>query len=398
MGIYQLIFPVLMLGMAVSSFAIQSAISKYTAEYVAIDGTPYRGRCFLSAGILFSLLLSLAFSFALYYFSDPIATVIIGETKCGPLLQLLAWTIPFSSLHSCFNGYFYGLKKAAIPALSQIIEQFFRVIGVYLFVRLLLANGEAITPIVAVYGILFGEIAAVFFTIHAYGISNLKKPSLLSFVQLLRFCVPLSINRVLLSFFQSAESILIPGRLQAFGMSAKESLSLFGVINGMALPVIMFPSVFTNSLSVMLLPSISEAAATHNDKRIHYLLVRTSCLCTLTGLFFSLIFCFSGNWFGTVIYGNSVSGEYITALGWLCPVLFLSIALNSILNGLGKTRVTLFLNVFGSCIRLCGIVFGIPVYGIHSYLISLLLSYFSVCILSILFFIVKNKKKSVMVN
>lgn len=71
--------------------------------------------------------------------------------------------------------------------------------------------------------------------------------------------LPLTCNRILLSICQSAEAILIPMKLRDFGYTNSDSLSVYGILTGMVFSTILFPCVLSNSLSVMLLPAISEA-------------------------------------------------------------------------------------------------------------------------------------------
>ena len=49
-----------------------------------------------------------------------------------------------------------------------------------------------------------------------------------------------------------------------------KALSLYGVLTGMALPCILFPSALTNSISVMLLPTVAELQASQNAKHFCY--------------------------------------------------------------------------------------------------------------------------------
>ena len=65
--------------------------------------------------------------------------------------------------------------------------------------------------------------------------------------EILTFSLPLSTNRVCLSLLQSAESICIPLRLQAFGLARSAALSSYGTLTGMALPLVLFPSAVTNA-------------------------------------------------------------------------------------------------------------------------------------------------------
>ena len=77
---------------------------------------------------------------------------------------------------------------------------------------------------------------------------------------MLVFSVPLTFNRLLMHILQSCESILIPAQLILYGYSQNESISIYGILTGMALPFILFPAALTNSLSIMLLPEVSGAS------------------------------------------------------------------------------------------------------------------------------------------
>lgn len=77
-------------------------------------------------------------------------------------------------------------------------------------------------------------------------------------MNIIKLSGPVIFNRVLVSLLQSIESALIPMMFVLYGMSAKEALSAYGLITGMALPVVLFPVTFVNSFSMMLLPAVSK--------------------------------------------------------------------------------------------------------------------------------------------
>ena len=85
---------------------------------------------------------------------------------------------------------------------------------------------------------------------------------------LMALAFPLMGNRLVLNLLQSLDAVFIPDRLNMFGLTGSEALRVYGVLTGMALPFILFPSAITNSLSVMLLPAVAEAQALGNSARI----------------------------------------------------------------------------------------------------------------------------------
>ena len=73
--------------------------------------------------------------------------------------------------------------------------------------------------------------------------------------------LPLMGNRLILNLLAGAEAVWIPNRLQMSGLSDAEAFSVYGILTGMALPFILFPSAITNSIAVLLLPSVAKDQA-----------------------------------------------------------------------------------------------------------------------------------------
>lgn len=365
LGIYQLVFPILALCLALCTGGIQTAISKFTAEY---DGlTP------LACGICICMTLSAGCAFILYRHAPWLAAHIVSEPACEPLLRIISLSLPFACLHACFNGYYYGKNKTAIPALSQLFEQVVRVFSVYLFYLIQTEKAAAMTPALAMWGTVCGEMAAALFCLTTFRFQRIRL-SLPVTKRLICFAAPLTGSRVTLNLFASAEAILIPSALTAFGCDRADALSVFGTLTGMAMPVIMLPTVLTGSLSVLLLPAISGAAVKGDRKQIAQTIRRTVELCVILGLGCTLAFLLFGHFVGSLLFGSELAGSYIVSLGFMCPFLFLAGTLSSILHGLDLTLYTFLLNLLGCGIRLFAIYVLVPHFGLYVYLWSMLLS------------------------
>ena len=126
MGIYQLISPVLALTFALTVSGIQTAISKYVAAETATRDYKSSFRT-LWAGFLLAMALSVVCAACIYLRADYIAAAFLLERRTAPLLRIIALSIPMATVHSCINGYFYGIRKTAVPAISQLAEQLCRV-------------------------------------------------------------------------------------------------------------------------------------------------------------------------------------------------------------------------------------------------------------------------------
>ena len=276
LGVYQMVFPIHSIAFALCCGAIQTSISRLVARNEQL------GRAALRTGLFISLSISAVLTLLIWQASPWLARFVLLEPACGPLLPVMALSIPFSSIHACICGYYYGMKRTAVPALSQMAEQLVRMGAVFLMVQVLTENGRPVTVSVAVWGMMIGEAASAVYSYLTYAASEtgkLKRQTgrqpenrQASFFQmagpLMAMAVPLMGNRLILNCLQSLEAIFVPNRLIAFGLSHSDALSLYGVLTGMALPFIFFPSAVTNSLAVVLLPTVAEAQARDNSSRI----------------------------------------------------------------------------------------------------------------------------------
>ena len=169
---------------------------------------------------------------------------------------------------------------------------------------------------------------------------------------------PLTMNRTAIALLQGIDATSIPVCLKLSGCTSSESLRIYGVLTGMALPCILFPSALTNSLSVMLMPAVAQEQCSGSVSSLHRLILRAIGGCFTLGLISCFFFLITGNFIGNT----------------LCPFLYTNTALSSILNGLGKSFLTLLINIIGLSIRLFSIYIVIPESGIQGYLWGLLIS------------------------
>ena len=271
LGLYQLIFPVFSLCLALSSSGIQTAISRYVAS-------AKQSRIFLWSGMLLSVFFAGVLTIFVYLLAPWIASEILKESRATELLQLASLAFVPSAIHACFNGYYYGKKNSIPPAICQIVEQLARVLGTFLIYQVLTEEGRPLEPIHAVWGLFIGELAGLlvnmtsYLFLHPVTSSKENRIALTKLVAPMKMlgimAIPLTLNHVLMTLSHSLEHILLPQQLMLFGYSSDEALGHFGILTGMALSVIFFPSAITNSLSVLLLPRISETKSRGDTRAV----------------------------------------------------------------------------------------------------------------------------------
>lgn len=397
-GLYQLIFPIYALGFSFASAGIETAISRCTARKISLNQKSDALRI-LYIGLTISLSLSFLTLFVLQSQASYLSVYILGDARCEALLTVIFYALPFAAVHSCICGYYFGLKQTKIPASSQLVEQIMRVGSVYMIYQFMDSHHRQTSILFAVFGIVIGEFCSAFFCIHCFASEKKKphKPETVSRIstltrELLTLSIPLTSSRILLNVLQSIESISIPLRLQQFGYSTSEALSNYGVLTGMALPCVLFPSAITNSVSTMLLPTVAEIQATKNYTPLKKLIGKVCFYCILLGSACCLVFFLLSNWIGEILFHSDLAGIYLKTLAWLCPFLYLNSTLASITNGLGKANISFLINTIGLAIRIAGVLFFIPIIGMNGYLWGLLLSQALTCLLYVfhLFFFLKK--------
>lgn len=383
MGIIQLTGPVSAMVYSISAAGMQTAISKCVSS---ISHTEDKKRHrFLYWGLCCSLVLSCICSYVVYRYADLFAIRFLKEIRTASILRILALSYPLSAIHACVNGYFLGKQKTLLPAISQLTEQLVRVSTVYICCTSFIATKDTPELSFTAWGVFMGEAAALCVVFIGLFFGKKQKNKRLSLVPhpsneqhilrpLLKMSIPLSFNRLAVNFLQSIEAVRIPFMLQAYGLSNKEALSTYGILTGMAFPVIFFPSAFTGALSVMLLPTVSKAHSKNDKDRIHTLTTQVTSLVVFVGFLFGLLFFMFSDYIGTNLFKEPLAAAYIRALCMLCPLMYLNGVCTGILQGMGKALHIFFINISGLCLRLLFVFISIPRFGIRGYFIGLLIS------------------------
>lgn len=399
LGVYQLLAPITALTFSLCCAGLQTAISKYVAGETTTHDYKASGHVLLT-GLFLALSTSACCSILIYHHSETIASHFLLEPRTASMLRILSLSIPMEAVHSCINGYFYGVKKASIPAGTQLVEQVSRVGCVFFFCSRLTAAGGVPSIQLAVLGLVTGECAASLVSIIAiyfrfYRLSSMgnsflakavsvsPKSLLLIARRLLAMALPLSANRIILNALQSIEAVYIPNRLQLYGFSVADSFRVLGVLNGMAMPLILFPNALTGSLSVLLLPVVAEADSTGQKAVIEKAVSKTIRCCAVLGVCCTIFFLLSGRFLGTFLFHSPLAGQFIITLSFICPFLYLNTTLSGIMHGLGKAVAIFLISVSSLFIRLI-FVFGIMTHvGIKGYMWGILASQMYTCFLTV---------------
>ncbi len=385
MGLYQLLFPIYMLLWAASSAGIALSIAKLTAAEVS-KGQEGNAVHILRVSLLISLPFSLLLAALLFIFAPFVSKYYIHEPVTELSLRILACCVPFMSTACCLRGYFQGHQEMSITALAQIVEQVARMTAIYLLAGLLIPMGTQYICALGVIGMCAGEVFSLIMSYIAYKFKRHHTPMTpitlqrkTTLKQLLALSIPITANRFLTSGLSSFENILIPINLQKYGMTSHEALGLYGKFSGMALPLLLFPSMVTSSLATALVPAISEAVATKDKPLLQRTIGRAIQFSSLIGIGATTLFLSFPKEIAVTCYGREDVGILLKWLALVCPFLYLQNILTGTMNGLGMQKQTFKINMIGSILCIITITLSVPVKGIIGFVLAMLLQSSFVC-------------------
>ena len=195
---------------------------------------------------------------------------------------------------------------------------------------------------------------------------NKNRGSRKGYREIIRISAPLTASRYLNSGLRTGENMLTVRALGAF--SSEGALSQFGMLKGMALPLLFFPSSLLQSVSLLLIPEMSEAQVKNENYKIKYAVEKVMKLCFCCSFFLSVLFFTLAGPLGRLIYGSEEISFLLRALSPLIPFMYIDSICDGMLKGLDKQKLCSFLMVSDSAARLLFIPFIVSRFGLLGFL------------------------------
>lgn len=324
----------------------------------------------------------------LFAFAPTLGGGLLGDQRTVLPLRILALSLPLLSLSCCCRGYFLATRNALKPCLGQLCEQFCSMGFAVLFLPRTAHNMTAACCTLAA-GMALGELAGCLViwaflrqdlrTAHPSHCENRNVP----LRSILSISLPIALGYDLRSALIAVENMLIPAGLKQCGSSYAQSLAAYGIVKGIALPTIQFPSAFLAAFSLLLIPEISHSRAAGQSGDIRSMADRVFCICLRFSLPVTCLFACFGPDIGRLLYGNPDAGQMLRLLCPLVPFMYLDSIVDAMLKGMDEQMYSLKVNLSDSCLRIVLMVVLLPRLGIYGYLAALYTSILYNAILSI---------------
>ena len=276
MAYYQSAYTVYTLLLTLATAGFPTALAKLVSEKMAIGD--YKGANKVFRVSYITLFITGIIGFSVFFFGAEMIVAQMDNPGAYYAMLAISPALLFVPVMSSYRGYFQGKRDMNKIAISQILEQIFRVIlGLSLAFILMEQFGAKEGAAGAISGATIGSIASLLYLLMAYTLTrkerklevqkskNFKEENVSRILKrLLIVAVPITIGSAVMPLVNLVDNYIVIDRLQAGGYSSSEALVLYGQLTGMAMSIINLPSVITVALSMSLVPAISAAIATKN--------------------------------------------------------------------------------------------------------------------------------------
>lgn len=384
MGLYQLVLAVYALFVTLATAGVSVAATRLMAEELSRGRAEARGMLvrLLAAGLGLGAFAMVA-QFGL---AGLAAAWWLGDARAAGALRAAAFGMPWMAVSAVLRGFFIARRRVEPNVLSQLAEQTVRIGVVYVVLEQGILrgweNGRKCTAVLAATALSEAVSACMMLLFYhrearrCFAREKARRPRDPA-RRLWDILWPVEGGRCLASALHTAENMLVPAcltvcLLDAGGRSA--AVAQYGSLKGMALPLLTFPFGLLGSLSVLLMPEITQAHIRGERARLDCLLDR---MLRLTGCFSALVgalFWVWGEPLALLLYHSQEAGFYLRVLGPAMPLMYLESMVDGAMKGMGEQKAVFRYSLWDAVLRIAGVLLLLPRWGMKGFLWVILLS------------------------
>ena len=377
-GVFGLISSIFVFAITFANSGINLATTRIVGEEID-KGNFNESKIALKKCIVYSLFFGLFACILLFIFSDFISTTLLHNKLSKYPVYIMAISLPFISVTSVFYGYFSGIRKTYKTSITQIFSTLIKFIIVYLFFY---TNPSSNIERSCTFLILANTISSILEFLFTYILYLLEKKELKRNIcnninyltRIFKIAFPVAVTSYIRSGLSTLKHMLIPIRLEKFNLSCDASLSQYGLINGMTLPVLLFSSVFINSFAGLLIPEFARYNLKRDYKKmkkVTYFILKTVTIFSVCIITIFLIFNYEISF---LIYKNYNVSRYIFILSPIIIFIYLDNVIDCMLKGLDEHVNVMICNIVDLFLSTTLIYFLLPLYGINGYILVIYIS------------------------
>ncbi len=362
----------------VYSFAVTFALSgiglTVTRLVSAAIGEGKEGsvRKILRSSVVYSLIFSISATLVLLFGAEYFSIRVLGDVRCITPLRILALSLCPMALSAVFSGYFVGVKRVVKNATVQVAGQVFKICVTLVLLFHLDKLGVSAGIIALTLSTTLTELAVFTVALLELLIDKRRYKRGSSecdggFSSVASMALPLAVSAYIRSALLTLEHILIPKRLCDRGDTHAEALASYGILHGMALPVLLYPMSPLSSFSQLLVPEFSEAMARGEERRMRRIASEAINTTLVYSIAAAVILALFSENIGYTVYNSYAAGRYIAIMAPVLPIMYLDHITDSMLKGIGEQVYSMWVNISDSLLSVILVWFLIPKLGILGY-------------------------------
>lgn len=376
--IYQQVYPIYAVMMALATSGYPVVISKLVAERV--EENDEQGIFDVLRTSFFVLgAIGMFFFFLLYIGGGQLAKW-MGDVQLTSLIQVVAFSFLLFPFLAVLRGYFQGRNNMVPTAISQVVEQSVRVATILGFSYILLRTGHTLYEAGA--GAIFGSVTggfAALFVLTAYwlksGMRQRKKGVERPLIRyLLLQGLTVCVANMVLTLTQLVDALTLLSLLKESGVSERVAQTLKGVYDR-GQPLIQLGTVVATSFSLTLVPLIAGAKKRGEQAFIlekTRLSVRVGIVVGMGAAVGLAILIRPTN---IMLFENDAGSLSLAVLALSIFFTTMSLTMSAILQGIGyEWGAVLSVGIAVSCKWLGNVLF-VPFFGVNGAAVATLLAY-----------------------
>lgn len=359
-GLYMMAMPSLFLIITLTQIGLPIAISKRVAEANAKNDQA-KIKQILTISFLIIACTSIIFTTCMIFFAPIVANYFLTDERTLYPLIAIAPVVPIIAISSVIKGYFQGMQNMKPQSFAIVIEQIVRITSVFFLVSLLLPYGVEFAAAGAMISVIIGELASFIFLFIVFKRNKVVRirQQFLAYVkgskqtrtELFSIALPNTGSRLISSFSGFLEPILVAQSLAIAGVKTVDATKQYGELTGYVMPLLFLPTFITNSLSIALVPSISESEAIGDERLVHYRIHQAIRISFASGALATIIFVLFSVPILTYMYGTSNASKYIILMAPFFLFLYIQAPLQSALFALDLAKYAMWNSFIGSIVK-----------------------------------------------
>lgn len=382
MGLFQLIMSVYSFSVTMATSGIHLATTRLVAEELG-HNRPEGIKAVMRRCLGYSAFFGIGTALLLYTFAGWIGLSWLQNDQTVLPIRVMAFSLPFLAMSSALTGYFTGVRRVVKNASVQIVEQFVKIFLAMILLSFFMPTGLQYACLSLIIAGMVSEVTSFLCSFFlylrdrkCYESKQIPPTGILN--RLIKIALPIAMSSYLRSGLLTLKNLLVPIRLKKGGISSSEAYGAFGMIHGIALPVVLFPSSFLASFANLMIPELTEQQAADpnisQSERIHFLINRMFQIALIFSIGVAGIFlCFSHE-ISSLFCKNQEAEFYLILFAPLIPVMYFDNVVDCMLKGLNEQFSSMKYNVIDAFVSVILVFTLLPIFGVKAYLFVIFVS------------------------